>query len=451
MNENRSRALAEELMALELDALSSADLGQLEKLLLDHLGVAYCGARLPWGEALRIWAARYDGSGRAAVFGSRWRTGAAVASLVNATAAHGLELDDTHDASVSHPGAAVIATAIAVGLECEATGKAILPAIAAGYEAIARVGVATGSEVLEKGFHPTALFAGFGAATTAAHLLGLEPEGLAKTWGLLLSMVGGSMQFSQEAEGTTVKRLHGGLAAMHGVLAAEMASLGIDGPLQALDGTYGLCHLYGERPEPKRLTERGEVLEIHRVSFKPYPCCRLFHSTFDALEEATDGFRLPPAEIASIRIGGPKILASQHMLRRPTAVMAAQYSLPYALGAALYYGPRSVEGYSETAMREERILAIAEKVECVEDEEMESAFPEHFGSWIEVATTSGDLRRASVLDSRGTPARPPSFEELASKFEELTGLSSDGVVATIRRVGELENLEPLVEPFLEKT
>ena len=77
------------------------------------------------------------------------------------------------------------------------------------------------ARAIDIGFHPTALFAGFGAAATAAHLLRLAPKQLAQAWGLMLSMAGGSMQFSQEPEGTTVKRLHGGYAALHGVLAAE--------------------------------------------------------------------------------------------------------------------------------------------------------------------------------------------------------------------------------------
>lgn len=92
-----TRALAEEVHALRFEDLSARDRAQLERLVLDHLAICYRGALLPWGRALRTWAAAYRGAGRARLFADEARVAAPVAALVNATAAHGLELDDTHD------------------------------------------------------------------------------------------------------------------------------------------------------------------------------------------------------------------------------------------------------------------------------------------------------------------------------------------------------------------
>ena len=102
-----------------------ADLGddsvaQLERLLIDHLACACGGAYLPWGRGLVTWAAPYAGTGTSCVIGSQEHTSAPIAAFLNATAAHGMELDDTHDASLSHPGAAVMATALAVGADTNA-------------------------------------------------------------------------------------------------------------------------------------------------------------------------------------------------------------------------------------------------------------------------------------------------------------------------------------------
>ena len=105
-------------------------------------------------------------------------------------------------------------------------------------------------------------------------------------------------------------------------------------------------------------------------------------------------------------MGGPEILVSQHMLRRPQSVMAAQYSLPYALGASIVYGPGRYEGYEEERLADPRILALADRVDAVADDAMQAAFPVHFGSWVELAVADGTRRRTEVLDSRGTPARP---------------------------------------------
>ena len=461
----RSLALAEELLAVADAALGERDLKQIRNLVLDHLGCCYAGSLLAWGRRLHEWAAPHAGSGNAPLLASDLRLAPALAAFVNATSAHGMELDDTHDESVSHPGAAVIASSLALAAHHGLDGERLAAAIYAGYEAVGRVGAATNAaETIELGFHPTSLFVGFGAAAAAAVLLRLSPRELARGWGLALSMAGGSMQFSQEPEGTTVKRLHGGYAALHGVMAAEHAALGIAGPEQALEGRYGLIHNFGARSDPGRLNRpHPDGPEIHRISYKPYPCCRLFHSTLDALAEVTGDFGLDPEEIESITVGGPDIMVTQHMLRRPTSEMAAQYSLPFTLGAALHYGPSSVAGFMGEALDDPRTLAIADRVEAVADAEMQAAFPSHFGSWLELKTRGGQSRRSDVLDSLGTPANPMGRKALIAKFDGLTadhggggaggesmggaGRSGAEVAAVLDKLQHLRQINALLVPF----
>ena len=434
--------LAENLAALNYAALSSADQTQIKRLVLDHVGVCRRGAEQPWCLALREWAGRYAGSGASVVFATALRTAPNVAALVNASAAHGMELDDTHDSSVSHPGAVVIATALALGIQHQISGGEIMAAIAAGYEAMGRAGRAVGaSDVIEFGYHPTALFGGFGAAATAGKLLGLDGRGIASAWGLMLSMAGGSMQFSEDPLGTTVKRLHGGYGAHNGILAAEFAALGIAGPSRALDGRYGLGRLFGQHPNFEELVRPNDApLELHRISMKPYPCCRLFHSTIDALRDVTENFSLDPDQISEIRVGGPAIMCTQHMLRRPVSVMAAQYSLPFSLATSLVFGPDVYEAYGEDKFEDARILRLADKVDAVEDSEMEAAFPEHFGSWVELRTLNGETRRADMLDSIGTPARPMDTAALQDKIAGLLA-PLDAVPEISEITGAVESLE----------
>ena len=439
---DRTRLLAEEMTGLAYAALAPEDVEQVRRLMLDHAGVAWRGARTPWSRALAAWAASLGNGSGCVVVGSAVRAAPSVAALVNAAAAHGMELDDTHDESLSHPGAPVIAAALAAGSAAGASGEAVIAAIVAGYEVMARAGMATGAaEVIERGFHPTALFGGFGAATAAAKLYGLDAAGMTRTWGLVLSAAGGSMQFSQDASGTTVKRLHAGYGAQHGTMAAEHAGLGIAGPARAFDGRYGLCALFGRSPRPERLERAADApLQIHRISLKPYPCCRLFHSTIDALREATEEFSLPDEAMAEIRVGGPDILVSQHMLRRPQSVMAAQYSLPYALGASIACGPGRYDAYEEERLADPRILALADKVDAEADDAMQAAFPAHFGSWVEITAPDGARRRVEVLDSRGTPARPLTADAIAGKVAGLLeGVEeAPGVAALADAVWSLE-------------
>ena len=99
--------------------------------------------------------------------------------------------------------------------------------------------------------------------------------------------------------------------------------------------------------------------------------------------------------------------------------MAAQYSLPFVIGAATIFGPRSVEAYSEAALTNENILEIADRVEVVVDANLHAEFPEHFGSWLEIELEDGSVRREEVLDSIGTPANPMTMDDLIDKFDSL--------------------------------
>jgi len=232
--QNLSLSFAREILAIGHGRLSPADRDQVRYLLFDCLGVSRVGATLAWAKAMTEWAGRFRGSGKAPIVGTGLEVAPSVAALINGTAAHGYELDDTHDASMSHPGAVVIPAAMAVAAEIGTSADELTAAVASGYEAMTRVGMAAHAHrVIQDGYHPTALFGGFGAAAAAACLLNLDEHGLARAWGHVLSLAGGSMQFSDEREGTTVKRLHAGYAAQNGVLAAELAQRGISAPARA--------------------------------------------------------------------------------------------------------------------------------------------------------------------------------------------------------------------------
>ncbi|WP_162906844.1 MmgE/PrpD family protein [Algihabitans albus] len=443
---DRTLDLARHLCGWSDADLSEADWTQLSRLLFDHAAVALRGAEEAWSQALAEHARPTAGSGAAQVLGTGFACPPALASMANATSAHALELDDTHDVSVSHPGAPVIASALAVASEAASeaetppTGREIARAIAAGYETTARLGAAVGAgEMLERGFHPTAVFTTFGAAATAALLYRLPPEALAAAWGLALSMTGGSMQFSEDAQAPEVKRLHAGIAAQRGITAADLVRKSLWGPSRAFDGRYGVLALYGSAPDPERLTAGlGAPQAIHDISFKPYPCCRLFHAGLDALATVTDDFTLPLESIASLSFGGPGLVVEQHMQRRPASKMAAQYSLPFTVAAALLDGPESLEGFAVDALVSPARHRLCDLVEARTDESLEAAFPRHFGMSVELDLTNGERREARVLDSLGTPRRQMSRAHFARKFERLNPgvdwLDPEGLEAAVARL-----------------
>jgi 2-methylcitrate dehydratase PrpD len=414
---NSTQSFARSLMTLSLGA---ADVEHLGNLLLDYIGVSFCGARQPWVIALLRWAERYANSGPCGLIGRGFTVAPDIAGFVNGVAAHSFELDDTHDVSLSHPGAVLFPTALAIAADVKASGIEVLTAVAAGYETMARLGATIDARrIIAHGFHPTALLGVFGAATAAARTLRLSEHGLQCAWGHALSLTGGSMQFSQDPDGADVKRMHAGYAARNGVLAAQMAHIGIGAPSRSLDGRYGFLALFGAATDSAPLlTAPAPKLAIHDVSLKPYACNRLLHSMIDGLRELT-GFDLESRAVTRIVVRGPRKLVDQHVIRRPKTPMAAQYSLPFTVGAAFVFGPENLSAYDVHNLDDPRVLEWADKTEVVEDAELEAKFPEHFGTKVELTMASGEIRSLCVLDSLGTPRRPMDRASIKTKMRGL--------------------------------
>lgn len=417
--------LAEHVARIANAPLAEADRETVRTLLLDNFIVSLWGATRPWTREIAQWTRRFAGTGASPVLGGDWAAEPSIAALVHGTAAHSFELDDTHDETLSHPGSAIIPAALALAADLDASQADLLRALAAGYEAMALLGASAGGmETVHRGFHPTSVFGSFGAATACICLQAchsdqaVTPGRLVAAWGHALSQACGAMQFSAEPGGGEVKRVHAGFGARNGVLAAQFALLpAVTAPARAVEGMYGLAALFGG---PLRSVVPAEKLQVHNISFKPYSCCRLFHSTIDALREVTQDFGTPPERIASITISGPQLIADQHMLRRPEGSMAAQYSAPFIVGATLAYGPQRYDAYGDEHMNDRAILDIADKVQFELSEELtRKYYPNHFATGVRMRLTDGGERYAMVVDSLGTPRKPLSRPHILAKGDGL--------------------------------
>lgn len=421
-----TREIAAHVAAVATAPLAVADVEAARRLLLDNFIVSLWGATRPWTREIAQWTKRFAGTGRSPVLGGNWSTEPSVAALVHGTAAHSYELDDTHDETLSHPGSAVIAAALAVAAELDASQADLLRAVVAGYEAMALVGSAAGGlETVHRGFHPTSVFGSFGAATACLCLNAsasgnaVGVEGLVAAWAHALSQACGAMQFSAEPSGGEVKRVHAGFGARNGVLADEFARMpSVTAPHRPVEGTYGLAAIFGG---PLRSVKPAERLQIHNISFKPYACCRLFHSTIDALEEITQGFRTPLSDIAEIVVSGPQLIADQHMLQHPRSAMAAQYSCPYIVGATLAYGPYRYDAYGDAFLDDPAIASLAVKVRFELSEELtKKYYPTRFATGVRMRFTDGGTRETVVVDSVGTPRRPLSTAQIIAKSKGMS-------------------------------
>ncbi|MGM7648766.1 MmgE/PrpD family protein [Nocardia sp. JW2] len=426
------------------------DVEVLRRLLLDNFIVSLWGLTRPVVTELADWTERFAGTGESVVLGRDWSTDPSFAGLVHGTAAHAFELDDTHNATASHPGSVIMAVALAVAAERGApvSREHFFQAITAGYETMALLGEAAGGmSVVHRGFHPTSVLGTYGGATTALVLRALrageriDPLAIETAWGHALSQPSGSMQFSAEPESGEVKRVHAGLGAHNAIRAADFAALpAVTAPRLALEGVYGLAACFGGELTPVR-TDREAA--IHQISLKPYACCRLFHSTIDALRVVTDGFTVPADDIRDVLVTGPRLIAEQHLTRVDSS-MTAQYSCPFVVAATIVHGPERYDAYTEENLRDPAVLGVVERVRFEVDEVMEAEFyPEHFATAVRVELGDGSVRSAQVVDSVGTSEHPMSVEQIIAKAAGLAGAGGDDCGARLAEAIWREDADPL--------
>jgi 2-methylcitrate dehydratase PrpD len=419
--------------------------------LMDNLACGLYGARQPWSKMVAELAKSEDSRGRATLFGHTETIAPIHAALANGTAIHAFELDDVLLGALSHPGAVVVPAALAAAQTHGASGARFLLALVAGYETMWRVARALNTAHNHRGFHTTAVAGPIASTVAAAVVMGFDAKRLRSAIGIAGSSAGGLKAFTQ-GSGGMIKRMHPGRAAEAGVLACELASRGFTGPQHAIDGKYGLLPAFeGESARPALLDQDlGGSFAITHVHVKLWPCCSLLHAAVQALETIRNEHDLEPGRVQSIRMRTSARIIMQNGDPDPHEPMAAQYSLPFCAAAALAADAQDPVTFEPQSLGNARVRDLLNRVELVEDEEINAQYPDHVGSKVEVTLDSGTVLRAEVLDPHGTPADPCTFEEMEKRFGKLTAsvktpAASERILRLVRDMPEEPDLRALSE------
>jgi 2-methylcitrate dehydratase PrpD len=314
------------------------------------------------------------------------------------TAGHVLDFDDTYPPGLAHLSAPVAPAALLVGAEVGASVGEVLAAYTAGFEAMGALSAANHPAIRERGWHPTAVCGGAGAAVAAAALLGADRDAAVR---LALIQAGGL----QAAFGSDGKALQVGLAAAAGVVAAQLAAGGASASEEVVSGFE---QAYGAR----------FVLDGQGAGegnwIKAYPCCLQTHSSIEAAAAARDGGGAP---------AGPLTVAV-HPVSRLTAFrddvadgLQAKFSIPYLTAFTLLRGAPDVASFAGVD-GEARALA-AERIRVRTDPALLES---------EAVLEAGGEALARVETALGSPGRPMDAAALVAKVRDLAGTRLDGAL-----------------------
>jgi 2-methylcitrate dehydratase PrpD len=411
-------AIAETLADFAVRSPSEAEAGLAQRMrtyALDTLAVTLAGSTAPSSRAVSRAILSAAGKAEATVLGTGQATSAWDAALVNGAFAHALELDDDHRIAVLHPGAVVVPAALAAAEAAGASGPRFLRALLIGYEVTCRLGEVFRGSQFYHGVHPTALCGVFGAAAAAAIAMRLDRDAFVRALGIAGTQASGLTEW--RADGSWIKRLHPGRAAQSGILAARLAGEGFTGPATIFEGPGGFFNAfsYGEAIDAEAMTrDLGADYRALGTALKPYPCCRFEHGAIDlAIEAHRSGVAAGHIDTAAVRIYRTDVLSYHH---EPRNAVDAQFNVPYAVAVALLRGAVRLADFTEEAIREPEVLALARRIEVTEDREYTARYPSEYWVKLEIKLRDGARREWMSACPSGDP-EAAQYREDQARFQ----------------------------------
>jgi 2-methylcitrate dehydratase PrpD len=300
-----------------------------------------------------------------------------------------------------------------------ADGKAALVGIAVGVEVLCRLSLVVPKAVHRAGFHPTAVFGAMGAAAGVGAALRLDRRQLVDALGVVGSMAGGIIEYL--AEGAWTKRLHPGWAAQSGLRAALLARAGFVGPRTVFEGVHGLFHGFAHTIEGDydALTgDFGQRWVTETLAFKPYPCGTMTHPYIDCARRlAARGVKPEDVKEIVCEVGEGTV----HRLwepfadkQRPPNGYGAKFSTPYCLASGFVRGGVGLDAFTDEAVRDPRVLALAAKVRYRIDPQ--NPYPHNFTGHIRAVLNDGRVVEERQPHLRGGAHEPLTRQDVEEKF-----------------------------------
>ena len=374
------------------------------------------------------------------------KTSALMGALANGTMMHTVDYDDTYYRAVAHIGSAVFATAMALGEANDASGKDLITAYVAGFEAGARGGNSVNYQTHTHStyWHTTAPTCTIAAGATAARMMGFDDDETERCLGLAIDQAQGFRACL--GQGDFTKSLHCGWPAMRGVMASTLVSKGSTAPRGLLEDPQGFCNAMSDDPRLDEITRGlGTIWELMGDSIKMYPSIGCGHTAVETLDTIFREHDLKLDDIESVHIRITYLGPGQGAHKEFHTPMQARLSMAYACATQALTNNILLTDYTDEAIDFERgkpknpeIEKLMEMIVLEQDPKLNEEYPDGSAAEATVVTKDGQTYTSFQIYPRGcSPQRPATAEELYNKF-----------ISVITLVWSKEKAEKVYDMFL---
>jgi 2-methylcitrate dehydratase PrpD len=418
MDTVKKEAVAEKLAGwiaqVRAGDLPPAVSGMCSRLFLDVAGLCIAARHEPYVQA----ALSAADAGPCTAIGHSGGFDVYSAALVNGTAAHGEDYDDTFEGGPVHSGAVVIPAMLAVCEREKRSGQEALSAIAVAAELLCRMSLVAPKAVHKAGFHPTAVFGAVASAAGAANALGLNGAQTVSALGIAGSMASGIIEYL--AEGTWTKRMHAGWAAQSGIRAALMARGGFVGPRTVFEGVHGFYRAFAPSATPDfapLLEGLGSKWVMETIAFKPYACGTMTQPFIDcAISLAQRGVRAGDiVEIVCKVAEGTvhRLWEPLEAKRNPATPYAAKFSTPFCMAIGFLDGKAGLAQFTDARTADPAARGLAAKIRY--EINPDDPYPASFTGHLRAVLRSGDVIEIRQDHLRGGMQAPLTAAEIEAK------------------------------------
>jgi 2-methylcitrate dehydratase PrpD len=404
--------LARRAVDMTFDALSADALEIAKHCILDTLGVLIAGAGDPVARQLRDLCLG-EGAGTGATL--LWH-GAQVsrrqAALVNGTTAHALDYDDNNLTMPGHVSAVVLPAVLAAAEGRSKSGKDLIAAFTAGFEAACSLGATIAPGHYDRGFHATGTNGAFGATAGAANLLGLS---VAQTRHAL-SITATTATAVKGLFGTMCKPFHAGRGAENGILAVQLAHNGFQARGDGIECRQGYALTHAPAFDPGQALYRPTGgWHLSENLFKYHAACYGTHGAIECSLQMRDRLERRTHEIAAMTLTVSEDNDKTCNIARPATAAEARFSLRHVVAMGLSgYDTSAAEAFGGKSLGDAEIARLRDLTEVVLQPGLHIAH-----SFLDV--TLADGRTFHVEVNAGLPATdlPGQRLRLLAKFQTL--------------------------------
>jgi 2-methylcitrate dehydratase PrpD len=400
------------------NALSDAAAEQAKHHLIDTLAAMVSGSRLGPGEAAQRYIKMHGAQGTATIVGTALTAAVNDAALANGVMAHADETDDSHNASRSHPGCAVVPAALALAEARGIEGAHLLRAVALGYDIGPRIVMAMGgAEFSYENLLSTHSIAGtFGAAAAAACVAGHDARKMRFIIDYAAQQAAGYIVWRRDVDHIEKAFVFAGRPASAGMTCALVVDAGWTGIGDVFSGADNFFQAYAPKGKPEEIVaELGTRYEIVQTDIKKWTVGSPIQAPLDGIEAMRAKHPFESADVRTVRVRlAPSVAAVVDNRDIPDICLQHMVAVMLLDKTASFHAAHDVPRMKDAAVLHERA-----KVQLIRDEELAKLLPARV-TVVEIELADGMRLSERVTAVRGTARNPMTRAEVIAKARDLT-------------------------------